>query len=79
MLTMRWRFGLVIPSRTELLGSLEKFEFDMEQALRWLNGVGTLMGRQAELGIVAREEVEKAMELHKLDDEKVTRASPPVI
>jgi len=58
-------------SRAELLASLEKLSFDQEKAQKYLNGVGTLMQRQAELAIVSREEVEAAMNDHDLDDDKV--------
>ena len=43
--------------RKEMLESLEKFKFNRLEAEKWLNGVGTLMTRQAELGIASREEV----------------------
>ena len=57
--------------RKELLEAIEKLKFDFDKAEKWLNGVGTLMTRKAELSIVSREEVEAAMELHDLDDSKV--------
>ena len=61
----------VVTSRTDLLASLEKLSFDQSKTEKWLNGVGTLMERQSELGIVSREEVEVEMERHELDDAKV--------
>ena len=58
-------------ARTEVLSSLEKLGFDQNAAEKYLNGVGTLMGQQAELGIVSREEVEESMEANEMDDQKV--------
>jgi len=57
--------------RKEMLESLEKFKFNRLEAEKWLNGVGTLMTRQAELGIASREEVETELAYHNLDDAKV--------
>ena len=57
--------------KSEVLNTLEQFNFDVDKSMRWLKGVGTLMQRQMELGIISREEVEQAMEYHALDDAKV--------
>lgn len=70
-LTIRGDETGVKTGRRELLESLEKFKFNFELAEKWLNGVGTLMTRQTELGIASREEVEQEMEHHHLDDNKV--------
>lgn len=68
--TMGQETGIRTP-RLEMLNSLEKLKFDLESAKKYLNGVGNLMSRQIELGIVSRDEVEAAMEYHSLDDTKV--------
>ena len=57
--------------RLEMLATLEKLNFNLDSAKKYLNGVGNLMSRQMELGIVSRDEVEAAMEYHELDDKKV--------
>lgn len=58
-------------SRHEILTSLEKLGYDQTATEKYLNGVGTLMSQQSELGIVSREEVEEAMEANEMDDGKV--------
>jgi hypothetical protein len=58
-------------AREEILSSLEKLSYDQSAAEKYLNGVGTLMAQESELGIVCREEVEEAMEANGLDDAKV--------
>jgi len=57
--------------RKELLAAFQKFKFNVESTGNYLNAIGTLMSRQAELGVVDREEVERALEDNQLNDAKV--------
>jgi len=72
-LTLSSKASGVSTAKSDILAALTKLKFNVDESERWLNGVGTLMIRQTELGIVSREEVEQAMERHNLDDNKVIR------
>ena len=63
----------VITGRVELLTAFEKFKFDTDKSANYLNAIGTLMSRKAELGVVSREEVEADLEKNTLDDVKVIK------
>lgn len=58
--------------RQSVREGLDAHAFNLEGATRWVRGVGSLLHRQAELGIESREEVEAAFEDHGQDPDQTT-------
>uniref|UniRef100_A0A7S3AZQ2 Uncharacterized protein n=1 Tax=Haptolina ericina TaxID=156174 RepID=A0A7S3AZQ2_9EUKA len=58
-------------TRKEVWGAIEKFDFNREQAEKYIRGVKVMMTKQDELGIESREEVDSIMESQGYDDLRV--------
>ena len=59
------------PPQAEVHDALLRFDYVLERAEYWLKAMGTLMARQIELGVQSREEVERAMDAHNNDPDRV--------
>jgi len=59
------------PPQQDVWHAMERFDFDAARAEYWLKAMGVLMGRQLELGVESREEVEKAMDRYDNNPDRV--------